>query len=62
MSHDYSEDILIQESTGHLLERERGWEIVLPTTLNGWAKTACRNFAKYQVQAGPQSPAIQADA
>ena len=27
MSHDYSENILIQESAGHLLERELGWEI-----------------------------------
>lgn len=28
MSHDYSEDILIQESIGHLLERRLGWEAV----------------------------------
>ena len=28
MSHDYSENILIQESAGHLLERELGWEVV----------------------------------
>ena len=27
MSHDYSENILIQESAGHLLERELGWEV-----------------------------------
>ena len=29
MSHDYSENILIQESAGHLLERELGWDVVL---------------------------------
>ena len=28
MSHDYSENILIQESAGHLLERELGWEVI----------------------------------
>lgn len=28
MSHDYSENILVQESAGHLLERELGWEVV----------------------------------
>ena len=28
MSHDYSENILLQESAGHLLERELGWEVV----------------------------------
>lgn len=27
MSHDYSENILIQKSAGHLLERELGWEV-----------------------------------
>lgn len=27
MSHDYSENILVQESTGQLLERELGWEV-----------------------------------
>ena len=27
MSYDYSENILIQESAGHLLERELGWEV-----------------------------------
>jgi len=29
MSHDYSENILIQESAGHLLEQELGWEVIL---------------------------------
>ena len=28
MSYDYSEDILIQKSAGHLLERELGWEVI----------------------------------
>lgn len=27
MSYDYSENILVQESTGHLLENELGWEV-----------------------------------
>ena len=27
MSHDYSENILVQESAGQLLERELGWEV-----------------------------------
>ena len=27
MSYEYSENILVQESTGHLLERELGWEV-----------------------------------
>ena len=27
MSYDYSENILVQESTGHLLERELGWQV-----------------------------------
>ena len=27
MSHDYSENILVQESSGQLLERELGWEV-----------------------------------
>ena len=29
MSYDYSENILVQESAGHLLERELGWEAKL---------------------------------
>ncbi len=29
MSHDYSENVLIQESAGHLLEQELGWEVIL---------------------------------
>ena len=28
MSYDYSENILVQESAGYLLERELGWEVV----------------------------------
>lgn len=28
MSYDYSENVLIQESAGHLLERELGWQVV----------------------------------
>lgn len=27
MSYDYSENIFVQESVGHLLERELGWEV-----------------------------------
>ena len=27
MSYDYSENILVQESAGHLLENELGWEV-----------------------------------
>ena len=27
MSHDYSKNILVQESAGHLLERELGWQV-----------------------------------
>src|SRR5699024_71835 len=27
MSYDYSENILVQESAGHLLEQELGWEV-----------------------------------
>lgn len=27
MSYNYSENILVQESAGHLLERELGWEV-----------------------------------
>lgn len=27
MSHDYSENILAQESAGHLLQNELGWEV-----------------------------------
>ena len=27
MGYDYSENILVQESSGHLLERELGWEV-----------------------------------
>lgn len=27
MSYDYSENILVQESAGHLLEGELGWEV-----------------------------------
>ena len=28
MSYDYSENILVQESAGHLLERELDWDVV----------------------------------
>lgn len=28
MSYDYSENILVQESAGHLLQNELGWEVV----------------------------------
>ena len=27
MSYDYSENILVQESAGHLLEQELGWDV-----------------------------------
>ncbi len=27
MSYDYSENILVQESAGHLLQNELGWEV-----------------------------------
>ena len=27
MSYDYSENILVQESTGHLLQNELGWDV-----------------------------------
>ena len=27
MSYDYSENILVQESSGHLLQNELGWEV-----------------------------------
>ena len=27
MSYDYSENILVQESAGHLLEQELGWQV-----------------------------------
>ena len=40
MSYDYSENILVQESAGHLLENELGWEVALPTTRRSWATTA----------------------
>lgn len=33
MSYDYSENILVQEIAGHLLEWELGWEV---TTLSSW--------------------------
>ena len=29
MSYDYSENILVQESSGHLLEDELGWRVEL---------------------------------
>lgn len=29
MSYDYSENILVQESAGHLLEDELGWRVEL---------------------------------
>ena len=29
MSYDYSENILVQESAGHLLEDEFGWRVEL---------------------------------
>lgn len=29
MSYDYSENILVQESSGHLLENELGWRVEL---------------------------------
>ena len=28
MSHDYSENVLIQDSVGKLLQKELGWEVV----------------------------------
>ena len=35
MSHDYSENILVQESTGKLSQEELGWEIeYMPTIQN----------------------------
>ena len=27
MSYDYSENVLVQDSAGHLLENELGWEV-----------------------------------
>ena len=39
MSYDYSENILVQESAGHLLQNELGWRSLLPTTPSNWAKT-----------------------
>ena len=32
MSYDYSENILVQESAGHLLERELDWDVAFAYT------------------------------
>ena len=40
MSYDYSENILIQESAGHQLERELGWEVAFAYNTENWAKMA----------------------
>ena len=29
MSYDYSENRMVQDSTGHLLERELGWQVAV---------------------------------
>ena len=44
MSYDYSENILVQESAGHLLEDELGWRVELAynTEVLGEAGTFCR--------------------
>lgn len=34
MSYDYSENILVQESAGHLLENELGWEVAFAYSEN----------------------------
>ena len=34
MSYDYSENILVQESAGHLLENELGWEVAFAYNLS----------------------------
>ena len=39
MNYDYSENILVQEAAGHLLETELGWEVSSPITLRFWVKT-----------------------
>ena len=40
MSYDYSENILVQESAGHLLEDEFGWRVELAITQKFWVKLA----------------------
>lgn len=35
MSYDYSENILVQESAGHLLQNELGWDVAYDYFLLG---------------------------
>ena len=43
MSYDYSENILVQESAGHLLERELGWQVpCLQYGTTGQGRHLCR--------------------
>lgn len=49
MSHDYSENILVQESAGHLLQNELGWEVAFAynTEVLGKSKPVYR-FQRYR--------------
>lgn len=39
MNYDYSENILVQEAAGHLLETELGWEVKFAYNTEVWVKT-----------------------
>lgn len=40
MSYDYSENILVQESAGHLLQNELGWEVAFAYNTEQLGETA----------------------
>lgn len=48
MSHDYSENILIQESAGHQLERELGWEVAFAYNMEKLGKDGTFGRASYK--------------
>ena len=39
MSREYSENVLVQNSAGNLLQNVLGWEVVLLTTPKSWGRT-----------------------
>ena len=48
MSYDYSENILVQESAGHLLERELGWQVAFAHNTEKLGKDGTFGRTSYQ--------------
>ena len=50
MSYDYSENILVQESAGHLLQNELGWDVAFAYNTEVLGSHICKKLLQMKKQ------------